>query len=194
MMPFVLLWRVPVPDEWLPKVLANLDGVLLDHCHLERKAATSALNLIKYPELAERARELNGIAQEELEHFNLLFGLLKTRGVPFGVPQASPWIGGLMKFIRKGRREQVIDHLIAASLIEGRSCDKFQILAAALKDAEPSIAKMYTELVESEGGHFSSYWLMACEINGEEAHRRLDDFLDLEATLIIQMHDLPILH
>ena len=97
------LWREPIPDNWLPKVLANLDAVLLDHCHLERKAA--------------RARELNAIAQEELEHFNLLLDLLEQRGVPFGVPHPSPWISGLMRFIRKGRREQVIDHLIAASLI-----------------------------------------------------------------------------
>ncbi len=90
----MLLWRASIPDEWLPKVLANLNGVLVDHCHLERKAATSALNLIKYPELVDHVKELNQIAQEELEHFNLLFDLLKTRAVPFGLPQASPWIGG----------------------------------------------------------------------------------------------------
>ena len=68
----MLLWRATIPTDWLPKVLANLDGVLLDHCHLERKAATSALNLIKYPELAGHARELNAIAQEELSHFELI--------------------------------------------------------------------------------------------------------------------------
>ena len=66
----MLLWRESIPDDWLPKVRANLDAVLVDHCHLERKAATSALNLMKYPELAGRARELNAIAQEELAHFN----------------------------------------------------------------------------------------------------------------------------
>ena len=80
----MLLWREPIPDDWLPKVRANLDAVLVDHCHLERKAATSALNLMKYPELAGRARELNTIAQEELAHFNLLLDLLGKRGVSFG--------------------------------------------------------------------------------------------------------------
>ena len=122
----VHLWREPIPDDWLPKVRANLDAVLVDHCHLERKAATSALSLMKYPELAGRARELAAIAQEELEHFQLLLDLLETRGVPFGLPHPSPWISGLMRFIRKGRCEQVIDHLIAASLIEGRSCENFK--------------------------------------------------------------------
>ena len=190
----MLLWRATIPNDWLPKVLANLDGVLLDHCHLERKAATSALNLIKYPELAGRARELNAIALEELSHFELLMQVLDQRGVRFGLSQSSPWISGLMRFIRKGRREQVIDHLIAASLVEGRSCEKFQLLAEALKEREPKLAAMYAELVESEGGHYSHFWLMACQINDAEAHERLDAFLNLDAELIRQSHDLPILH
>ncbi|MGY8650092.1 MAG: tRNA isopentenyl-2-thiomethyl-A-37 hydroxylase MiaE [Verrucomicrobiia bacterium] len=188
------LWRETIPEDWLPKVLANLDAVLLDHCHLERKAAASALNLMKYPELAERARELNAIAQEELEHFNLLLDLLEQRGVPFGVPHASPWISGLMRFIRKGRREQVIDHLVAASLIEGRSCEKFQILAEALRETEPSLAKFYANLVASEGNHYAGFWLMACKIDNKEAHERLDAFLDLDAQLIAQSNELLLLH
>ena len=190
----MLLWRASIPKDWLPKVLANLDGLLQDHCHLERKAATSALNLIKYPELAGHARELNSIAQEELRHFNMLLELLEQRGVPLGLPNASPWIGGLMRFIRKGRREQVIDHLIAASLIEGRSCEKFQILAEALKKTEREIAELYAGLVESEGGHYADFWLMACEIDSDEAHSRLDAFLDLDALLIRQPNDLSLLH
>ena len=190
----MLLWREPIPDDWLPKVQANLDAVLVDHCHLERKAATSALNLMKYPELAGRARELNAIAQEELAHFNLLLDLLGKRGVPFGQSHASPWIGGLTRNIRKGRREQVIDHLIAASLIEGRSCEKFQILAEVLREAEPEIAQLYASLVESEGNHYADFWLMACDIDNKEAHERLDVFLDLDAELIQKSHELPLLH
>jgi tRNA-(ms[2]io[6]A)-hydroxylase len=47
----MLLWREKIPDDWLPKVRADLPAVLIDHAHLERKAATSALNLEKYVEL-----------------------------------------------------------------------------------------------------------------------------------------------
>ena len=190
----MLLWREPIPDYWLPKVLANLDAVLVDHCHLERKAATSALSLMKYPELAGRTSELAAIAQEELTHFQLLLDLLETRSVPFGLPQPSSWIGGLMHNIRKGRREQVIDHLIAASLIEGRSCEKFQILAKELAADEPEIAALYANLVESEGNHYADFILMARAIDPDEAHQRLDDFLDLDAKLIRQSHDLLLLH
>ena len=190
----MLLWREPIPDDWLPKVRANLDAVLVDHCHLERKAATSALSLMKYPELSGRARELVAIAQEELAHFNLLLDLLGKRGVPLGQSHASPWIGGLMRNIRKGRREQVIDHLIAASLIEGRSCEKFQILAKELAADEPEIAALYAGLVESEGNHYADFILMARAIDPDETHQRLDDFLDLDAKLIQQSHDMPLLH
>ena len=190
----VHLWREPIPDDWLPKVRANLNAVLVDHCHLERKAATSALSLMKYPELAGRARELAAIAQEELAHFQLLLDLLETRGVPFGLPHPSPWIGGLMQNIRKGRREQVIDHLIAASLIEGRSCEKFQILAKELAADEPEIAALYAGLVESEGNHYADFILMARAIDPDETHQRLVDFLDLDAKLIRQSHKLPLLH
>ncbi|MDG2213267.1 MAG: tRNA isopentenyl-2-thiomethyl-A-37 hydroxylase MiaE [Verrucomicrobiota bacterium] len=190
----MLLWRASIPDEWLPKVLANLNELLVDHCHLERKAAASALNLIKYPELSGYVKELNHIAQEELGHFHLILNLLESRGFPFGPTPSSPWIGGMMRLIRKGRREQVIDHLIAASLIEGRSCEKFQILGDALKECEPQVARIYADLVESEGNHYSHYWTMACEIDEGEAHRRIDDFLEMDAKLICRSHDFVILH
>src|SRR5687768_17462220 len=121
----MLLWREKIPADWLPKVLGNLPAVLMDHAHLERKAATTALNLEKYRELFPRIDELNAIAMEELQHFQLVLALLKRRGIRFGQAHPSPWITGLMRSIRNGRREQVIDHLVCCSLIEGRSCEKF---------------------------------------------------------------------
>src|SRR2546425_10154287 len=107
----MLLFREKVPPDWLPKVLANLPPVLVDHAHLERKAATSALNLEKYRDLYPRVEELNAIAMEELSHFNLVLALLKRRGIAFTQPYPSPWISGLMRAVRPGRRGQVIDHL-----------------------------------------------------------------------------------
>src|SRR2546430_11437534 len=73
----MLLFRETVPANWLPKVLANLPAVLVDHAHLERKAATSALNLEKYRDLYPQVEELNAIAIEELQHFKLVLHLLK---------------------------------------------------------------------------------------------------------------------
>src|SRR5215831_2180412 len=170
----MLLFREKVPADWLAKVLANLPAVLVDHAHLERKAATTALNLEKYRDLFPKVEELNAIAIEELQHFQLVLNLLKRRGIPFGQPYPSPWISGLMRAIRNGQRYQVIDHLICCSLIEGRSCEKFQILAGALKANDPELADFYASLVESEGNHYATYLLMAKEINPTESEQRLN--------------------
>ena len=190
----MLLFREKFPIDWLPKVLANLPAVLVDHAHLERKAATTALNLEKYRDLYAQVEALNAIAIEELQHFQLVLELLKRRGIPFSQPYPSPWISGLMKSVRNGQRHQVIDHLICCSLIEGRSCEKFQVLAKELESIDPELAKFYGGLVESEGNHYATYLLMARAIDGAETDRRLDFYLDLDAELIRRPNPLPMLH
>lgn len=186
--------RAPVPADWLPRTLAHLPAVLVDHAHLERKAATTAITLERYRDLFARVDELNAIAIEELQHFQLVLALLKRRGIPFAQPHPSPWISGLMHAMRKGIRFQVIDHLLCCALIEGRSCEKFQLLARALPAHDPELAAFYASLVESEGNHYATYLLMARSIDEAETARRLDYFLDLDAELIRQPHALPILH
>lgn len=190
----MLLFREKIPSDWLPKVLADLPAVLVDHAHLERKAATSALNLEKYRDLYPRVEELNAIAIEELQHFQLVLDLLKRRGIPFGQPYPSPWIAGLMRAVRNGHRSQVIDHLVSCSFIEGRSCEKFQVLAVELKSLDPELANFYGGLVESEGNHYATYLLMARAIDEAEADRRLDFYLDLDARLMREPNPLPMLH
>jgi tRNA-(ms[2]io[6]A)-hydroxylase len=190
----MLMLREKVPSDWLPKVLANLPDVLVDHAHLERKAATTSLNLEKYRELYSRVEELNAIAIEELQHFQLVLNLLKKRNIPFGQARPSRWISGLMHAVRKGTRPQVIDHLICCALIEGRSCEKFQILAQALKPVDAELADFYASLVESEGNHYATYILMARSIDDYETDRRLDFFLDLDAELIRVPSPFPVLH
>ena len=59
----MLLFREKIPSDWLPSVLEHLPEILVDHAHLERKAATTSLNLEKYPELFPRVEELNAIAR-----------------------------------------------------------------------------------------------------------------------------------
>jgi tRNA-(ms[2]io[6]A)-hydroxylase len=190
----MLLWREKIPDTWLPKVRSGLPEVLVDHAHLERKAATSAINMEKYIELRDSVSELNAIAIEDLQHFEIVLGLLRERGIPFVSPQRSPWITGMMKEVRRGRRQQVIDHLVVCALIEGRSCEKFQILSEAIRDLDPKLADFYASLVESEGNHYATYLIMARHIDEEETARRLDFFLDLDAVLIKAPNPHPMLH
>jgi tRNA-(ms[2]io[6]A)-hydroxylase len=120
--------------------------------------------------------------------------LLQRRGIAFRSLSQSRWISGLMRRIRKGSREQVIDHLICMALIEGRSCEKFQQLRDALVERDPELSRFYGGLVESEGNHYATFWLMAREIDEAEADRRLDFYLDLDAELIVQPSLEPRLH
>jgi len=190
----MLLFREKVRPDWLPKVKANLPAVLVDHAHLERKAATTALNLEKYRDLYGSVEELNAIAIEELQHFQLVLDLLKRRGIPFGQPYPSPWITGLMRSVRNGQRHQAIDHLICCAFIEGRSCEKFQILANELLGVDDELARFYGSLVESEGNHYAAYLLMAKAIDEAETNRRMDYYLDLDAQLMREPNPLPMLH
>jgi tRNA-(ms[2]io[6]A)-hydroxylase len=190
----MLLFREKVGPDWLPKVKANLPAVLVDHAHLERKAATTAMNLEKYRDLYERVGELNAIAIEELQHFDLVLGLLKKRGIPFGQPYPSPYITGLMRSVRNGNRHQAIDHLLCCALIEGRSCEKFQFLATELRGVDDELAAFYGSLVESEGNHYATYLLMAKAIDERETDARMDFYLDLDAKLIREPNPLPMLH
>ncbi len=186
--------RAKPPSDWLEKVKNNLPAVLVDHAHLERKAATTALSLEKYKDLYGRVGELNAIAIEELQHFQLVLNLLKARGIPFGHAFPSPWISGLMHAIRAGTRPQAIDHLICCALIEGRSCEKFQLLAHELQPIDAELAEFYGSLVESEGNHYATYLLMAREIDHAETDRRLDFYLDLDAELVQKPNRYPVLH
>ena len=190
----MLLFREKIPADWLPKVKANLDAVLVDHAHLERKAATTAITLEKYKQLFPRVHELNAIAMEELQHFERVLKLLAKRDIPFGQPFKSPWISGMMSTLRTGTATQVIDHLLVCSLIEGRSCEKFQILAQELREVDPELADFYGGLVESEGNHYATYLLMARHIDEAETDRRLDWYLDRDAELMRIPNPLPMLH
>ena len=63
----------PSSSSWIEQAIANLDTILLDHSHCERKAAGVAINLMfRYPAHHKLVRQLTAIASEELEHFELV--------------------------------------------------------------------------------------------------------------------------
>jgi tRNA-(ms[2]io[6]A)-hydroxylase len=124
----------------------------------------------------------------------LVLNLLKQRSIRFGQAFPSPWISGLMRAMRSGHRHQAIDHLICCALVEGRSCEKFQILATDLQVTDPELAGFYGSLVESEGNHYATYLLLARSLDEPESDRRLDFYLDLDAELIGRPNPLPMLH
>ena len=60
---------VGTDPRWLPIALGDLDAVHADHLHCERKAAQSALSLIRsYPERADLVLAMGRLAHDETRH------------------------------------------------------------------------------------------------------------------------------
>ena len=74
---------------------ANLDELLIDHAHCEKKAAGVAMNLLfAYVDRVELVRAMSAIVQEELSHFHLVLDLLDAAAYAFArFPRASTAAG-----------------------------------------------------------------------------------------------------
>ena len=181
-------------ERWLRQVDANLDEVLIDHAHCEKKAAGTALNLIfHYVEDVELCREMTEIVNEELEHFHLVIDLLARRGVRFRRLKPSQYGRKLNDLVRKQEPQRAVDRLLVAGLIEARSCERFQALSEHVQDEE--LATFYRSLFESEARHHATYTRLAMHFAPEEeVMRRLDELAAAEAAIVAEGEDLPRMH
>ena len=69
-LPKIKFLQQPTSQAWIEQAIANLDTILLDHSHCERKAAGVALNLMfRYPSNTKMVKTLTAIAKEEIENF-----------------------------------------------------------------------------------------------------------------------------
>jgi tRNA 2-(methylsulfanyl)-N6-isopentenyladenosine37 hydroxylase len=181
-------------ERWFRQVDANLDEVLIDHAHCEKKAAGTALNLIfHYVEDVELCREMTEIVGEELEHFHLVIDLLARRGVRFRRLKPSQYGRKLNDLVRKQEPQRAVDRLLVAGLIEARSCERFQALSEHVQDEE--LATFYRSLFESEARHHATYTRLAMHFAPEkEVMRRLDELAAAEAAIIAEGEELPRMH
>lgn len=180
--------------RWLATVEANLDEVLLDHAHCEKKAAGTAMNLIfAYVDRIELVKTLSGIVTEELEHFQLVIDLLTARGVRFRRLKPSNYGGQLAQLVRTQEPGKAVDRLLVAGLIEARSCERFALLKDRLADR--TLAAFYQSLFESEARHHAGYVQLARFFADEdEVDRRLDELAEAEAEIIGRGDVLPRMH
>jgi tRNA 2-(methylsulfanyl)-N6-isopentenyladenosine37 hydroxylase len=146
--------------EWLQQVDQNLEEILIDHAHCEKKAAGTAMNLlVAYVDRVELCRELVPIVSEELEHFGLVLDLLERRGIRFRRLPPSSYGRKLNDLVRKLEPGRALDRLLVAGLIEARSCERFDLLRRHVTD--PELAAFYDNLFASEARHHSTYVRLA---------------------------------
>ena len=161
---------VPSTSAWLDRALANLDDVLIDHAHCEKKAASTAVSLLfRYPERHALLPVLSALAREELTHFEQVLALLARRGVSYVRLPPAPYATGLLAAVRSHEPARLVDTLLCLALIEARSCERMKLLAEAVADVE--LAAFYRGLLASEARHHQIYVELATTVVPEAAVR-----------------------
>jgi tRNA 2-(methylsulfanyl)-N6-isopentenyladenosine37 hydroxylase len=190
----VLNLKSSTSPRWWEQVQGNLDLLLIDHAHCEKKAAGTAMNLIfAYVDRVELCRELSAIVVEELEHFRLVLDLVERRGIHFRRLTPSNYGRQLNELIAKQEPQKAIDRLLVAGLIEARSCERFGILRERLPDRE--LASFYDNLFESEARHHSTYVRLTKLFGMEElVHQRLEELATAEAEIVARGDEEPRMH
>lgn len=172
----------PTPDAWIQEALNNQETLLIDHANCEKKAATTAMNLLyKHIDRDDLLKKMSQLAREELLHFEQVVAIMKERGITYRHVSSSRYAAALRDEVRKGGAEELIDVLIIGAFIEARSCERFAKLAPFLDD---KLAKFYRSLLRSEGRHYQDYLSLAAQYSRTPITDRIAEFRELERSLI----------
>ena len=178
--------KLETDPRWANIAESNLEEILTDHAWCEQKAATNAIKLVSLnSEHTDLVTALLIIAQEELEHFQMVHNIIKARGYKLGPERKDSYVNELFKFIIKGgnKHQSLVDRLLFSAMIEARSCERFKLLSKTIKDKE--LAKFYNELMISEAGHYAAFIGFARQYgNGVDVNKRWEEFLKFEGELI----------
>lgn len=178
------------PARWAKAALADIPALLNDHAHLEKKAATNALQLLPlWPEPVGPkgwVKTMTAIARDEIGHLGTVLRLMDKRGKAMSKSHNNPYAQELQKLVRKGQGPaDVADKLMISSLIEGRSCERFKLLADAATDVAPELSKLYHSLWSSEHGHYRVFLSMAEQVIGmKKVESRWQELLRKESEII----------
>ncbi len=179
----------PSPAGWLARALGDLDTLLVDHAHCEKRAASVVLGLsFRAPE-HEFAGAMSRLAREELLHFEMALHELRRRGLVFGAMVPASYAAELSHGARrKDLHESMTDSLVIAALIEARSHERLVLLRDAVDDAH--LRLFYATLVDAESRHAAQLLSMASEWGTP----RLEYFATREAELITRGEALVRMH
>ena len=173
------------PDAWVSAALANPELLLIDHANCEKKAASTALNLMyRYTEHSSLLHKMSRLAREELRHFEQVFAIMQRRGIAYSAVSASRYASALRAEVRSNEPERLIDTLLVGALIEARSCERF---AALIPHLDEELAGFYTSLLKSEARHFQDYLAIAASLtDAASIEHQLMHLKQVEARLICE--------
>ena len=80
----------PTDPRWYQTAVGQLDLLLIDHAHCEKKAASTAMNLLyRYVDRHELLVKLAQLAREELLHFEQVVDMMAQKGVSAPIASAT---------------------------------------------------------------------------------------------------------
>jgi len=175
------------PDAWIEAAVKNQNILLIDHANCEKKAASTALNLMfRYIEQYQLLHKMSRLAREELRHFEQVIALMEKRDIAYESLPAANYAGELRKLVSTWEPMRLIDILVAGALIEARSCERFAKLAPHLDE---ELSAFYLSLLKSESRHFKDYLTLAREVAAAhskpiDVDQRIAVFAEKEKQLI----------
>ena len=186
--------RAPSPSGWVDAVLGDFDRFLLDHAACERKASALAMSFVaKYSDRVKLIEPMISLAREELAHYHEAVKVILKRGLQLGPDEKDPYVTGLLKKARNGRDEHFIDRLLVSAVVEARGGERFSILGRC--HPEPEIAKWYRRLGREEIAHWKIFHTIATQYFPKDVvEKRLDQFLDYEAEVMLSIPYRPAVH
>ena len=190
----IKILQQPSNPAWIEQAIANLDLVLLDHSHCERKAAGVAINLMfRYPSHQKLVRQLTAIAREELEHFELVNQWLEKRNIPLAPLNSPPYFTKLKSQVRHAEPDRLVDSLLLSAIIEARSHERLGLIGEHCPD--PELGKFYRSLMASEARHYGIYWVLAEHYSDRPTvEQRLAELGEYESNILSTLHPEPRVH
>lgn len=203
----------PSDPGWLCCALGDLEAVHRDHLHCERKAAQSALSLVRsYPEHERLLLEIARLAHEETKHVVQVAQLLRKRGLSPGYDHGDEYAAALRALVRRDEPQRLLDRLLVFAVIEGRSAERLGLLARALSEraAEPerrgdelgegavaeagAAAALYRSLADAELRHRDTFLSLAAELAPSAWRERAAELAAAEAALMAKLPVRPRIH
>ncbi|MEM6965294.1 MAG: tRNA-(ms[2]io[6]A)-hydroxylase [Bacteroidota bacterium] len=186
---------VPSSQEWIDAVMADFPAFLQDHADCERKASAMAMSFVaKYPDRVEIIPELIEIGIEELEHFQQVYQLMESKGIPLQHSIGEdPYLKKLLRLCHSGRKERFLDRLLIASVVETRGAERFRLVAEAQN--EKVMHRFYRTLWASEAKHGHVFVKMALNYFDEKmVYDRLEWWIQKEGEIIESLEIRSALH
>ncbi|MGE8598984.1 MAG: tRNA-(ms[2]io[6]A)-hydroxylase [Acinetobacter calcoaceticus] len=195
MEPVLAFLGCQTPKAWLDEAINNLDILMQDHANCEKKAASTAMNLMfRYSFFPDLQVKLAQLVREEMLHYEQVLELMAKRGQKWDGLSAGRYAGGLRKEIRTYEPEALIDVLVVGAFVEARSCERFHALAPRVDE---ELGRYYRYLLKSESRHFEDYLALALDVAKtakmknpkEDIQQRIEHIREVEKNLILTPDD-----